>query len=284
MIGIMEAGGSKTDFRFGNELNQTLLSGKGINPYIQDDEEIENRLIAMISSHAIPKTEIKNLYYYGAGCSHFAQADRVYEILKTIFPASRISVESDLLGAARALCQDNVGFVGILGTGSNACIYDGNSIQRSMVSLGFWLGDEGSGGYLGKLLFKDWLKNKIPEHYGIEMAQLFGTPKESALEKLYKDPNPNKNVAALAAMAIRHKNDPYFSNLIQNSLNAYFKETEDLYANHKNLIFHFTGSVAWHLSDELTEMVLRMGYRIGNILDNPSKALFEFHINPKDLI
>lgn len=277
MVAVIEAGGSKTDFRFGNSTFQQTFSGKGINPYFQDEEEIHFRISEVLQpDKEFPR--VNEVFYYGAGCSGKTQKDQLLSILNQFFPESRIEVESDLLGAARALCRHSYGFVGILGTGSNACLFDGTNITREMVSFGFWLGDEGSGGFLGKLLFKEWLKGNLPVGIEEEFRHTFGSSKENALQQLYQSKNPNSLVASLAAIGIRNKEQPLFQKLIQFSLHQYFEETSYVFSDLPDLVFHFTGSVAWHLKEEIQKEVEKRGYKTGIITANPSEHLFEFHI------
>ena len=55
-----------------------------------------------------------------------------------------ITVHSDLLGAARALCGRDEGIACVLGTGSNSCQWDGEKIVKHVKSGGFIIGDDGS--------------------------------------------------------------------------------------------------------------------------------------------
>jgi len=279
MIGIIEAGGSKTELRFGDLESQKSVQGIGINPYFQDDSEIHSRLKEIFEQTSLEVKKIRNIIYYGAGCSSQDQKNRVQNVLRELLPGIDISVESDLLGAARALCEDEMGFVGILGTGSNACIYNGTTIEKEMISLGFWLGDEGSGGYLGKLLFKEWLKGNLPHHFEQEFEQTYGCIKKEALQKLYSDPNPNRNIAKLASIAIQNKQNTFFKILIIRSLESYFKEIKPLYSNYKDITFHFNGSIAWFLKEEIQSIIGSLGYKTGRISDNPSAELFKYHLN-----
>ena len=278
MVAVIEAGGTKTEARIGSRSGSEVRSGAGINPYFQSDEEILDRLTFIFPKEHTGPESITHVYYYGAGCSHEDQAFRVQSCIRTILPDLQVlEVHSDLTGAARAVCRNTTGFVGILGTGSNACIYDGKSIKSQMVSFGFWLGDEGSGGYLGKLIFKDWLRNKLPAAVETTIETLLHFPKEVALERIYADPNPNKTIASLARVAIENKNHPAFSHLIETSLDDYFEETMHLFESFQNLTFHFVGSVAWHLSEEITKQITSRGYQTGKIVSNPSDLLFEYH-------
>ena len=278
MVAVIEAGGTKTEARIGNPSGSFLRSGSGINPYFQSDNEIRERLKEIFPEQNSGSDVITHAYYYGAGCSHPDQAARVLSALRSFLPEPIIiEVNSDLTGAARAVCRKSTGFVGILGTGSNACIFDGASIQSQMMSFGFWLGDEGSGGYLGKLIFKEWLRNKLPKEFEEILEHILQYPKGVALEKVYSDPNPNKTIASLAKVAIENKQHPAFNGLIKKSLQDYFEETEHLFKPFDNLTFHFTGSVAWHLSDEINTQVSERGYQTGTIVSNPSDLLFHYH-------
>ncbi|HOY95031.1 MAG TPA: hypothetical protein PK509_04800 [Catalimonadaceae bacterium] len=278
MVAIIEAGGTKTEARIGSPSGSFLRAGAGINPYFQSDKEIRERLHSIFPEENTGPDSITHAYYYGAGCSHPDQATRVLSCLRSIFPEPVVvEVRSDLTGAARAVCRNSKGFVGILGTGSNACIFDGVSIQSQMVSFGFWLGDEGSGGYLGKLIFKDWLRDNLPSEFNHMLEHILQYPKEVALERVYSDPNPNRTIASLARVAIENKNHPAFSPIIEKSLRDYFEETEHLYKPFDNLLFHFVGSVAWHLSEEITRQVSERGFQTGTIVSNPSDLLFHYH-------
>lgn len=220
---------------------------------------------------------VDKVFYYGAGCSNYYQIQRVEHALKPFFPEALIEIQSDLLGAARAACGTSKGFVGILGTGSNACLYDGRDIQKQMVSLGFWLGDEGSGGYLGKLLLTNWLKGNLPSQYEGLFEEFAQMTKSNALDIVYKDSNPNKTIASLAPFAVQYKSDPYFKGLIMQSLHAFFEEIKTLTESELMLDYYFVGSLAKALEAELAECINQPGHRLVNVIANPSPQLFKFH-------
>jgi len=279
MIGIFEAGGTKTEFRFGNFEETGSANGSGINPYFQSDEEIRLRLGQIIETLPEEIQKMERIFYYGAGCSKKEQANRILEILKFYFSKARIEVASDLLGSCRGLCHNNKGIVAILGTGSNACLFDGTKISDQIFSFGFWLGDEGSGGYLGKMIFKDWLLNRIPEEFEPEIESTFGYPKETALENLYSDKNPNRSIAALSKIAIRNKTHIFFKDKVEKSTLDFFNLIEPQFGKQKELPLHFTGSVAWYLKEEIKAIFEERGFKVTSIIQNPSINLFNFHMN-----
>jgi N-acetylglucosamine kinase-like BadF-type ATPase len=278
MIALFEAGGTKTELRLGDNKNHLVIPGPGINPYIQDDSEIFLRLEIFFRNQKVDPEYISHVYFFGSGCAHPSQIARVEKLLRHFFPKSLIEVHSDLLGAALALCGTEEGIVGILGTGSNACFFDGSQITKQMVSLGFWLGDEGSGAHLGKQLFKDWLKNRLPVSLEQELGQSFPIQKAQALEYVYADKSPNKTLAALAQVVFKNRDSDYCQNLIFNNIEAYFQEILPLWEGKKNVDFYFTGSVAKELENELQIKIHQWGFSLKTIIPNPSENLFQFQL------
>lgn len=262
----------------GNAKAQHSVSGPGINPYIQDDHEISLRLKILIEQFDSDIQSVNQVFYYGAGCSNKHQIHRIGQVLNSFFPEAHFEIQSDLLGAARAVCGNSKGLVGILGTGSNACIYDGKVIQKQMVSLGFWLGDEGSGGYLGKLLLSNWLKGNFPKDYEAPFEEFSKMNKNNALDLVYKDPNPNKTIAALAPFAIQHKSDAFFKGLIMQSLAAFFEEIKTLTESELVLNYYFVGSLAKALEEELPACINQPGHKLVKVVANPSELLFNYHL------
>jgi glucosamine kinase len=278
MLGIIEAGGTKTEVRTGNSQQQIQVTGKGINPYIQNDEKIKENL-KEIFQNTPEKAQIKILRYYGAGCAHPDQADRIRRILNSHLPDADIKVESDLLGTARALCGKSPGLACILGTGSNACFYDGTAIIRQMTSLGFWLGDEGSGGYLGKLLFKKWYKNELESSWDEPIENLLQVSKSKALEKLYEIETPNSWLAKLATLILDNQKTPEFAKIIDQSIDDFFIEIEGLLHSGSEKFIHFSGSVGWYLKPKLEQKIIEIGFKPGVFLQSPGATLFKFHLD-----
>jgi N-acetylglucosamine kinase-like BadF-type ATPase len=276
MIGIFEAGGTKTEFLLGDKELILQKSAAGIHPMFMDDDAILQvlRELATDLSELYPK----EIWFYGASCAGHELKGKMQRILKLVFPDIPVFVESDLLGTARALCGHAPGFAAILGTGSNACIFDGKDIMKGMLSFGFWLGDEGSGGYLGKAVFRAWLKGLLDSDLSKMAESEFGCAKESALRAILEDPKPNARIARLGGMAIKNKNHPAFSNLIRRSLQDFFSENGDLISEAKGLPFHFSGSVAFYLQEEIRNLLLEAGHEPGIFSDRTAERLFRYHL------
>jgi len=275
MIGIFEAGGTKTEFLIGNsEIIKEKVSA-GIHPMFMDEAAISGVMEELTAD--VPLGDIQQIWFYGASCAGHELAGKMKQILGRFFPGIPVQVESDLLGTARALCGHSPGFAAILGTGSNACIFDGQLISKGMLSFGFWLGDEGSGGYLGKSVFRAWLKGELGPEISDEAELVFGSPKETALQSILEDSKPNARIARLGGMAIRNKNHPYFQRLIKNSLKDFFVENENLVTEAFELPFHFSGSVAYYLQEEIINLMKEKGLKPGVFSDRTADKLFRYH-------
>lgn len=273
---VVEAGGSKTELQFSINGKLGTKSGGGINPYFLTDEEMYDRLKALFPAEW--STLQIFVYFYGAGCQNDEQKSRVAIVVQRILPNAQIEVNHDMLAAAKALCWNKSGVVCILGTGSNACVFNGKSIENQLISLGFWLGDEGSGGYLGKLLFSDWLKELMPPELAEKFTTIVPWKKSVALQELYKNPNPNSIIASLARFCFEHRGQPWIEAKIYQSTRAFFSEIEALVSPYYGWELHFTGTIAYMLRDDLPPHIARLGLVSGRIIANPSEALFQYHL------
>ena len=183
MILIADSGSSKTDWSLidGDKISQ--FECVGLNPYIIDNSTI----ISNISALNVPFLKIREVYFYGAGCASSEQSTTIHSLLQALFKHARISVNSDLLAAAHALLKDKSGTIGILGTGSNIAHFDGKNIQLLNTSMGYLLGDEGSGNALGKRLLKAYFKNELDD----DLCHMINLDKSSVLYQLYDNEFPN---------------------------------------------------------------------------------------------
>lgn len=278
MIAVIDAGGTKTEMAIGDQAKKEIRRSDGINPYFQSDDEIQNRLKGLLLPTDQVEETIERVFYYGTGCSAQDQIRRVANQLAYVFPGAAIQVEHDLMGACRALCFHEPGIVGILGTGSNACIFNGKTIEKQMISLGFWLGDEGSGGNLGKTLLTNWLKNRMPTDLDGLFSDWTGLKKSSALAAVYSDKNANKAVARFAAFAVQNRTHPYISGLISENFRLYFSDNMDLVRSASEYPFHFTGSIAQQLEAELVDVARNLNIRVGKIVGGPTDELYRYHL------
>ena len=279
MILIADAGSTKTDWCF-CEKGAIVKSVRtqGINPCSQSRDAIitilQSELAASLDD--ISPLQVSRLFYYGAGCATQAICKDVKEMLGGIFPAAEISVSSDMLGAARALCGRSEGIACILGTGSNSCLYDGNSIVDQIPSLGYILGDEGSSSALGRRLLGDCLKRRLPEAVSKEFMERYSLTMEDIIENVYRKPMANRYMAGFAPFLYEKRRIPQVHNMLIACFSDFFQRNVMAYRR-AWLPINFVGSLADSFSAELSEAAESLGMTVGKILKSPMEGLVAYH-------
>jgi N-acetylglucosamine kinase-like BadF-type ATPase len=279
MILIADSGSSKTQWCLVHD-GQILqeLHTKGINPFYQTQEQIEDE----ISSTLLPKLKIEsvdNVYFYGAGCSFPDKKLMLEKALRKFFCKASVSIESDMLGAARSLFQHNKGIACILGTGSNSCVYNGEEIVENVSPLGYILGDEGSGAVLGKLLVANALKNQLPLELKEKFLAKYSLSPAEILESVYKQPFPNRYLAQFTPFLVDHLDEPSLFNLVFDAFDAFFIRNVMQYEL-TGIQVGFVGSVAFYLRDALEIVAYERSISLASIVQSPMDGLVKYHALP----
>ncbi|MBC5994738.1 hypothetical protein [Pontibacter cellulosilyticus] len=277
MILIADSGSTKTDWRL---VTATETFGQvqtiGFNPMYQESHEIYQALHDSLLPQLQQKTP-NAIYFYGAGCSSPERNKRVEDALKMLFPASEVHVDHDLMGAARSLCGHKPGIACILGTGSNSCLYDGKDIIDNVPSLGFLLGDEGSGAYMGKLLIRAFLYRELPDELAQSLKNRFNLTKNGILDELYGSAVPSRYMASFAKFMHEKRQNPVIKAMVYESFSEFFEHHITKYDNFATLPVHFVGSIAFHFSDTLKQVAKKYGITLGQILGTPSEGMILYH-------
>ncbi len=191
---------------------QPLFSGRG-----RDRELLRKELLP-----GLKKAAVDQVFYYGTGCINPENRKIVQKALKGVFPAAGLHVTHDLMGAALSLCGKSKGVACILGTGSNSCYFDGRKIVKNSPGLGFVLGDEGSGAYLGKKVLQYYLYNTFDEELRYKFDAKYTTNSTEILENVYKKPLPNRYLASFALFLVENRGHYMVENIIEDGLNDFF--------------------------------------------------------------
>lgn len=281
---LADSGSTKTAWRAwqGDEA-PCCVETPGINPVQMDTDTI----IALLSSRltdelryedgsGILPSDVCEIHFYGAGCLP-STIPTVQEALKQVFPRADIHVQSDLLGAARALCGHTKGIACILGTGSNSCLYDGERICAHTPPLGYILGDEGSGAVLGRQLLGDLLKGLLPAHIRDAFsAQYNGLETDQIIEHVYRQPQPNRYLAGFTHFIAAHRDEPSLHRLLTDGFRSFFLRNVTAYAR-PDLPVHLTGSIAAVFADEVREAAQATGFTVGRIEASPISGMTAYH-------
>lgn len=279
MILIADSGATKTDWRLIDEDSKsaTAIFSEGLNPYFRTQEEIA----AIISSHVLPQvSRVEHIYFYGAGCGLPQKADQVKSAIDKVIPTRNgAEVTGDTLAAARSILQDQPGICCILGTGSNACVYDGDTITGTAPSLGYMFSDWGSGTVLGKDFLALLLQEKLPAEVRDDFNLTFGYNRMQLLENIYNRPMANRFMASFTPFIFKHAEVPAVKKMIIDNFRSFFSyyvlPFEEFSTFHK---VSMVGSIAYHFRTYVIEAASEMGIGVGKIVKNPMDGLAEFHL------
>jgi N-acetylglucosamine kinase-like BadF-type ATPase len=256
---------------------KTIYKTEGYNPYFVSTDQVYQSLQFQLLRNLPFGVQIKKVYFYGAGCSTEGKNKIIAEALRKCFPESEIQVDHDLLAAARALLLNKPGFAAILGTGTNTCLYNGKNITHNIDSLGYFLGDEGSGSYLGKKLLRDYLRNYLPVELEEKFKQYSTLNKEEIFDRLYNQPLPNRFLASFALFFGENAQHAYCRQIVKEGFQEFFKHLVSRYPNYKAQSFNCVGSIAYTFSDLLKAVCEAYDMPFGIIIRSPIDRLVEYH-------
>ncbi|MFA6592102.1 MAG: N-acetylglucosamine kinase [Bacteroidales bacterium] len=279
MILIADSGSTKTDWACVSENGDRCVrfQSAGYNPNYNTADNIREDVLKSLPA-VFPVSEVSELYFYGAGVTEL-QYGFITEVMLTVFPnAKKVFVAMDTLASARATLGFNPGFVAIVGTGTNSCLYDGEKITLNIDSLGFILGDEGSGGYIGKKLICDYIRGDLPKRLVPEVAKLIGKTNDEIIDQIYTKPKPNRYCAQFCKYVGDNRyNDPYFHDLMLGSFRDFFSHIICHYPDYERYKLNCVGSVAFYYQDLLSEAASDFGMSLGNVLKAPMDGLIKYH-------
>ncbi len=277
---IVESGSTKTNWLLlGNNNKPLEYYSKGINPYYESKDEIIFSQKDDLSQLGDIAHKISEIYYYGTGITDDTKAKVVEEVLKFFFKnAIKFEINNDLIAAARALFGHKSGIACIFGTGSNSGLYDGNKISFQVPPLGFWLGDEGSGGHLGKQLILSYLHKEMPETLRTSFEATYGQKDRiEILNHAYKEAFPNRYFASFCPFLSAHISDDYVQNLVLKSFELFFQKYLLKYPNIEETNIGYVGSIAFTFESQLTKVANKYEFDTLKIIKSPINSLGIFH-------
>ncbi len=272
---IIDAGSSKADWIYLDEIGVNSFQSTGFNPLTHVPKDLTDSIWQL--SQTLTINEPLSIHYYGAGVSSATDHD-IFEIFHQHFPNARVEIDTDILGASRAACFKNPGIVCIAGTGSNACVYDGHKIVNQTNTLGYIIGDEGSGSHLAKQLMKSYFYKKLPAH----LVSLFDSEyptfdRDSFLDRLYKAEMPNAYLASFTPFLSQNQWDPYIKALILTSFKSFIQCHILPLQTPENLSVHFIGSIGFYFQDHWKQALSEYQMTSGNFIKKPIDGLVEYH-------
>lgn len=275
---IADSGSTKTDWIVTSPAHGICeIHTQGINP-VRDSANAIVRIIQDELLPALPADDvITQIHFFGAGCIvPFSQP--LIEVLSETFPQACIHVDSDLMGAAIALCGREPGVACILGTGANSCLFDGERIVQNVSPMGFILGDEGSGAVLGKTLLGELMKGDLPDALREEFLTTHSLTLSTIIDRVYRQPQPNRFLASLVPFIADHRDLPQIHQMLVTAFRQFFSRNVRHY-NVPHMPVNFVGSIAYIFSPELHEAADAEGFTIGKILRQPAQEIAKCYQN-----
>jgi glucosamine kinase len=274
---LADSGSTNTTWCLMENNKTKKASTLGLSPYFLTGDQMTEVL-----KKELPKRFLDArpdvIHFYGTGCADPANRVIIQNMLKKLFPLTRkVLVETDLLGTARALCGDEKGVVCILGTGSNSCYYNGKKIAKNSPGLGFILGDEGSGAYLGKKVIQHAIYGMFEPELMDRFQASFPITREEILESVYRKPLPNRYLAGFARFLAENRGHYMVENIIEDAFNDFFFQHVYKYRESWTMPIHFTGSVAHGFRDVLKSLCNTYELKLGKVMKDPMDGLIRYH-------
>ncbi|MFM7153159.1 MAG: hypothetical protein ACKOZV_03400 [Bacteroidota bacterium] len=282
MVIIADCGSTKCDWLLVHGgRDQQLENTVGFSPFFHSADEIR----AIVAEQLVPKLSadlVKEVYFYGTGVHDDYRAGIVSEALSSVFKNARIEVEHDLLGAARSVCGRNAGIACILGTGSNSCYYDGKDILDNVPSLGWLLGDEGSGTHLGKALLRAWFYRELPADLNTAFNAVCPEGQDAVKDRVYEK-GANAFLASFTRFLGENISHPFVQGLVSASLGEFLDRHVLKYNGYQHVPIHFVGSIAHHFRGVLEKCMEERKLKMGVVVRKPIYPLADYHLQENDL-
>lgn len=278
MIAIVDGGSTKCDWVILENSGKTHLKTTtlGFNPNIRNSDFILEEIDKNEELFFLKNT-IEKVFFYGSGCGTPDNREKVkVEFIKT-FPNAEITVKEDMTAAAYAAYNGQPAIVCILGTGSNSCFFDGEKIRIDLPSLGFLIGDEGSGSALGKHLLRRFFMKKLPPDLDKEFRDQYNLTIEDAIRNMYHNPRANAYFGEFNSFITERKTHPYFQNMVFDEMKNFLDYQVLPYPEAGETEINFIGYIAYIYEDTLRAAAAELNLKIGKVVQKPIESLVDYH-------
>ena len=283
MIVVVDSGATKADWKVVDGKESHLIHSMGLSPVFHTEDfiyqEIRKAFVGVASTQAIDQ-----VYYYGTGCWDPGRKGIVEHALRRVFTHADVLVEHDLLGAARAACGRTPGIACILGTGSNSCLFDGENITDNVTNLGYLLGDEGSGVFLGKMLIQAYFYRELPRDLMPAFEAFHPGGRPAILDKTYGKEAPNVYLASFMPFFAKHKEHFYIQKMLYTAFAQFIDRHARKYKDHISIPVNFVGSVAYYFQHIMKVVLEERSMHPGNFIQKPIDSLADFHQSPSSTL
>ena len=270
---IIDSGSTKMEWiLLDGKTVKNRFTTEGYNPNYSDIQ-----ILAKTCNGVSLPDKIQSIHYYGTGCGSEKNCLLINKVFQQRFPEVEIHVTHDLMAACHAVLGHEKGIACILGTGSNSCLYDGNKIIEKAVSLGYLVGDEGSGMHIGRAVVRAYFYGFMPEDLRRKFDETYPLELKEFIQQLYHNPQPSKYLASFAQFAGENQAHPYIRALVKECFKTFIEAFVCRYKDCKALKVSFVGSIAYHFQDLLRESLSDFGLTMGEVMQAPIEGLVRYY-------
>lgn len=273
---IADSGATKCEWRLVHNGGIQTIITNGLSPYFLSKEKIRAVLRTELLAN-MPRLVVSKVAFYGTGLGNADNSKLIKGILRQTFPEATLEVTHDLMAAVHATAGREKGVVAILGTGSNSCYYNGKKIMKNSPGLGYVLGDEGSGAYLGKKVIQYYLYNTFDEDLRARFDATFTVTAKNILESVYTKPLPSRYLASYAIFLAQNRGHFMVENILEDGLNNFFFQHLCKYGESWKLPIHFAGSIAFGFKDVLQQLCNDYEFDMGTVVQSPMEGLLRYY-------
>lgn len=265
---IVEAGGTKCKWGLIGNRTRTIET-IGFNPNCGHADGLLGIAQAIAE---VAENETESVLYFGAGCGNQQNQELVRATLCKVFTNAEIKVCSDLEGAAIALFGHEQGIAAILGTGASAGVYNRSEMLLQAPSLGYLLGDEGSGAYFGKILIQKVLRNELSKDICSKFWNFANSTPPELIHNIYMSSSPNSLLASYVPFITENLDNKPIKAIITNGI-AEFDQKHIKILNRTDLPLGFVGGIAYQFSNLLKQHFNNQGFDIKILKDAYSELI-----------
>ena len=268
---LIDAGATKTAFSVIGEGGRLFrCNTPGINANYTPEADIRASF-ALFVSKCPDLLQIGTVEYYGAGCATTANQQKMRLILQDYFPSAHLTVDTDLMVVCLALSTGRQSIIGILGTGAATCLFDGHEITLRPPSLGYMLGDEGSGTNLGKHLLTHYLQGNLPEELSQQLETQYHLTFQSTIHRLYSEPKPNQFMASFSPFIHEHLSHPFIDEMVTGAFRDFFSKQKPYFP--PGIPWQLSGSIAYHYEELVRKAANAEQCMVEEIVQEPLEKL-----------
>lgn len=276
MILVADSGSTKTDWVVSSDgIEVRRFETVGLNPFFTRADEAQEVLQASLNE--AERTAIKEVYFYGAGCSSIGRKSIIASQIEQVCENASVSVDHDLKGAARALFGNKEGIACILGTGSNTCYYDGIEIVKNIPALGYALGDDGSGAHIGRELVRAYLYEELSEEVSRYILDELKLDKEVIFDRVYHKTNPNRFLASFAPIASKFKDRECVVKVLKEVFDSFISRLLLKYRDCPTNAVGIIGSIGVEFKDLIKPAIESAGFSLNIVERKPIDRLVMIH-------